>query len=149
MTLCSATLALGASLTVLLLVAWPAWGQELLPVDIQSTSCDPLDIAELKRLIALELDLQLTASPPQGAERIFVRLTCNAKRVTIAVDDPLTQKTLTRTLARSTARQERLLALAIVELLDVSWTELVLQPKPSTPTPPTSIPDNQVNEALR
>ncbi|MBL8917956.1 MAG: hypothetical protein JNJ54_03775 [Myxococcaceae bacterium] len=95
------------------------------PVEVVVTGCS-LDAAKVRKLAELELhrgpDVPLPA-----------RLVCAAERFEVQVDDPLTNKTLVRALKTSdliAAAPERFAALALVELAEASWSELLL-PAPS------------------
>lgn len=78
----------------------------------------------VQRLIDIELSTLSSASLPTAQAYVLCELT---GAVTIRIDDPLTNKTLARTLDLSrvaASARVRALALAVVELLAASWTEL-------------------------
>ncbi len=100
------------------------------PVRLDMEPCVPADAEQVRRLVALELvvDLVPTGEPAPSATRVMVG--CEQEVTSLRVDDPLTGKQLQRTLhlAESDQRaRDRLLALSIVELVVASWTELMLE----------------------
>jgi hypothetical protein len=112
-----------SALGLTLLWGASAWA---LPVTLDLEGCPALDAAPVRRLVALEL--RVTTSP-SSSESTQVRAVCPAAlgSADIEVNDPLTGKSLRRTIALAAAGpagQERLLALAIIELVSASWSEL-------------------------
>lgn len=103
----------------------------LASVQVSAERCERLDVAEVQRIVEVEL----TNAPPT-TEPIVAKLTCNGTAVQTEVADPITRKTLARTVsvkglgARGPARA---LALAIAELISASWSELLLTPRPPKP----------------
>jgi hypothetical protein len=101
-------------------------------VDLRLDACVDASAAEVERLVGIEL----AAMGPEHAEavgqaRVTVEVGCRRERVFVRVDDPITDKSLERPvrLGRAApAARSRLLALAIVELLVASWTELAARP---------------------
>jgi hypothetical protein len=68
-----------------------------------------------------------------GSDVTQVHVTCGPTTTMLRVDDPVTGKSLTREIDLSkeaSAARPRLLALAIVELVSASWTELEANPQP-------------------
>lgn len=102
------------------------------PVMLTVADC-PLSPGEVKRIAELELD--------RGPETALpVSLRCTANDLTVTVDDPVTGKTLARRfpLRSMPARgAERYAAVAIAELVQASWSELLL-PAPEVPRAPLS-----------
>ena len=96
----------------------------------------PSDADEIRRVIVVELGDLL--SEVQG-ERTIAHVTCDGPLAILRVDDPITHHSLWRSvdLGPSTgAARPRLLALALVELIASSWTELPPPPAPPPPPPP-------------
>lgn len=73
----------------------------------------------------------------------LLALACSETGISLALDDPLTAKTMRRELALAPADPAlaRTLALAVVEFVRASWLELELEPQPElaelAPRPPT------------
>jgi hypothetical protein len=98
---------------------------------------------EVRRILAIELGALL--GDPSAAATDCTRVTVDRANalVRVRVDDPITGKSLARTidlLGAAPKARSRLLALAIVELVSASWVELELNPQPKVPPvgPPTS-----------
>jgi len=127
-------LALAFTLATALQAAAPAQPTPAPPpanIKLALSDCPDLDAATVQALVSLELG----DSPAQG-DAPSVSAVCAAGMVVIRVDDPVTKKALTRAfdLSRSPdAARSRLLALAIVELIHASWTELTWNPTPQVP----------------
>lgn len=99
------------------------------PVHVSNDAC-PLRVDEVQRLTQLELS--------KGPERTLpVILRCDERSLRVTIDDPITGKTLSRALPLDAAPPkglERYTALAIAELVEASWSELLL-PGPSISSP--------------
>lgn len=92
-----------------------------------SQDCD-FDVSILERLAGIEL-----ARGPAGV-RVLAQLMCVDGAVEVRIDDPVTNKALARRTPLSVLPQntrERFLALVIAELVEASWSELLL-PAPRT-----------------
>jgi hypothetical protein len=92
--------------------------------------CADVNAAEVRRIAAIELHAELAASP-EGVTR--VRMACADGKLELHVDDPVTGKTVERAIALdqvAPAARDRLIALAIAELVGASWGELALHPQP-------------------
>jgi hypothetical protein len=105
---------------------------------------DPCVLAEpgeVRRSVAVELGADLAGSGEADTTRVIV--SCRGAIVVLEVTDPITGKSLSRTVnleIAPAAARSRLLALAIVELVSASWTELESNPVPAVPpasTPPS------------
>src|SRR5262249_54002562 len=82
---------------------------------------------EIRRILAIELHASLETHAPDAVTR--VRMACSDGRVVLHVDDSVTGKSLERAIALDAvapAARNRLLALAIAELIGASWSELAL-----------------------
>ncbi len=100
------------------------------PIEVVAVRCGALDPDEIARLLALELDdvvPQMRSGPP-----LRIELTCAAPMLAIAIVDPITDKRMARDvpLPLEEPGRERVIALAIAQLFEASWLELLL------PTPP-------------
>jgi hypothetical protein len=90
---------------------------------------------ELRRPVLLLVDPKLPGVV-QASTTAVVRVSCDGLRADIALDDPLTGKTVGRVVdlaAAAPVARTHLLALSIVELLAASWIELVSNPSPQSP----------------
>jgi hypothetical protein len=97
------------------------------PLQVTAPTCPAIDPAEVQRLVVLEL-VAVTQEIREGPP-LRVELGCARSNVlTIAVTDPLTSKTLERTIPAPADEpgQERVVALAIAQLFAASWLELLL-----------------------
>ncbi len=97
-------------------------------VDVSNDGC-PLNSDKVRRLAEIELQ-----RGPSDV-RVLARLECKGTRFQVIVEDPLTNKTLLRALQvkdLTTNAPERFAALALVELVEASWSELLLPPTASS-----------------
>ncbi len=107
-------------------------------IRLRLDDCPDLDAATIEALVGLELSE--TPAPAPGAPAPAVSAICADGLVVIEVDDPVTQKSLSRAIDPSASpapARSRLLALAIVELIHASWTELTFNPEPRVPAAST------------
>ncbi|AKF04591.1 hypothetical protein [Sandaracinus amylolyticus] len=109
----------------LVLAAWTiAPSTARADLTIAAPSCSEVDLAEVQRLLEVELaDVTLAwreASTP------VVLLGCTGDRVRIEITDPITDKSVARTLVWPSVDRERVLALAIAQLFLTSWLELLI-----------------------
>jgi len=118
-------------------------------VFIAIDGCVSVDEVDVHKIVGIELGASVAeASSP---EMTRVNATCKDKLVELKVDDPITGKSLNRVvdiLAAAPKARARLLALAIVELVSASWTELETNPTPVVP-PAGPKPKPEVKEAAR
>jgi hypothetical protein len=119
------------------------------PIAVEVMSCT-LQVAELERLVRLELSSVLEASDNPGAYR--VSLACEGGEVRIAIHDPLTGKRVERSVVAPPPDQpepERALALAVAQLYRASWLELVTEDVPPLPPArPVAEPREAVERAI-
>lgn len=130
----------GATATLVLLRAAPVVAAPTVVVPVEAEGCGALDLAEIERVLALELSHLL-----HGAEQVQlpkVHLSCSGSDMRIRVDDPVTGKSLERTLPLPTEAKgrERTMALAISQLFLGSWLELLSPPPKDAPAPVTTAP---------
>jgi hypothetical protein len=107
-------------------------------VSVSVDHCIAVERREVERLTALELGVRAagTDAPSPAATRVSV--SCAGEHVRLRVVDPLTGKTLERTLSLTTREVDvagRAISLAAAELVLTSWAELTLTPDESTPAP--------------
>ena len=110
-------------------------------VSLEVDPCVQADVAEVRRIVGIELGALLEDREPAGgaattkgaSDTTRVTVACAGPLVELRVDDPLTGKGLTRPIDLSTSSataRSRLLAIAIAELVAASWTELESNPHP-------------------
>jgi len=144
-------LKLGA-LLVPLLVAFFSFAVRANPnaldVALDIAPCADVSRTEVERRLALELGARVLGENETSKESCRARVSCEENgHVLLRIDDPLTQKSLSRSLDlknQNPAVRARVLAVAITELLHASFTELLLdkradkaprnQTEPSTQT---------------
>lgn len=104
-----------------------------LPIALELEACPDLDHALVTRLVGIELSAEGDAAlQPEDLTRATAR--CDADGIaTVEVDDPTTGKHSTRRVRLDPAGTERLLALAIVELVAASWAEHFVRPRAEVP----------------
>ena len=96
-----------------------------------------VDNQMLARLVRIELASVIEASTDPS--RYVVWITCGDGRARIALSDPLTSKTLERTVLAPRGDElepERLLALTVAQLYRASWLELAAEKADPPPLPP-------------
>ena len=100
------------------------------------------DAAEIRRVMVVELG-DLLADDTQPAT--IATATCNGSLAVLRVDDPITRRSLSRTVALANA-YPRTIALAMVELIASSWTELSppAETAPALPPPQQQLPPVRV-----
>jgi hypothetical protein len=128
---------------VLLVFAWTlgaphARASELPHVAIDAASCPELDAAEVRRVAAIELAATVAETGGSSPERAVtqVLVDCDKASSRIVVRDPLTSKTVERTLSLQSVEAKarpRILAIAIAELVNASWGELATNPALEAP----------------
>lgn len=123
-------------LALSVLVAWLPVGRAQPPkgavvVSLQVDPCVKVDVTEVRRLFRLEMATSLP-NAVEGTAGATTRVTagCKAGQVELQVIDALTAKVLVRRIRLGDKGRERLLALAIMELLVASWVELAATPRP-------------------
>src|SRR5439155_8563961 len=100
-------------LAVLLLEQAPAGAKSLVALEIDP--CVRVDRAQVRRVVTVELGDAPTDASAAGVDRTRVAVSCIGELVELRVDDPITGKSLERTidLAEAPRASPRLLALAI------------------------------------
>ena len=114
-----------------------------LPISVSVDPCVPGDQEQFERLLLMELGSAMASEPGANTEATQVFLTCVDNGIVLTVMDPITRKTMQRTLPAAPLHQagsERLLALSVAEFLVASWIELSLQQ--SAPVEPIGPPVN-------
>jgi hypothetical protein len=110
-------------------------------VELVLDPCVDAPHEDIRRVVAIELGALLTDAGDAGrsgapTDRTRATVTCDGAVVLLRVDDPLTGKSLSRTVDLGAAipkARARLVALAVVELISASWTELDVNPQPRVP----------------
>ena len=95
-------------------------------IDLVSAGCADLQLAEVERV--LNIELSQVASEWPGDARLRAELTCDGDRLAIVVIDPVTDKKLSRTVPMTgqSADRDRTIALLVSQLFLTSWSELLL-----------------------
>jgi hypothetical protein len=93
---------------------------------------------EVRRIVAVELRALLTSAEPDDRATTTTRAfaSCRETVVALRVEDPVTGKALERGVdvhLADPSTHARLVALAIVELVAASWSELETNPRPAVP----------------
>jgi hypothetical protein len=138
---------LGSAAGVLLVVAsTAAYGQTsaALTVHLDLESCPDMSHREVRRAFQAEIGARLTDE--LGPLVTTASAACEESRVTLSVMDPITRKAVRRTIdlgAGVPHGRERLVALAMTELLVATWAELEANPlprvQPEGPAPPAEL----------
>lgn len=120
-------------------------GTQLVRVMLDA-SCAELDLAEVRRIVAIELRPRITAPALQDEDPWATRVQaeCTGREVRLMVDDPLSRKHLSRAInltGSASSTRARVVALAMAELVLASWTELIANPAPQTTAAQPSAPD--------
>jgi hypothetical protein len=96
-------------------------------VALEIDACVDVSEDEIRKLVAIELGALLSAVDESAEERTRASVSCHEDNVVLHVDDPITGKSMERALDVTDAiprARPRLIALAIVELISASWTDL-------------------------
>lgn len=108
-----------------------ARAQEAPFVMLELEQCDGLQEKEVRRVFAAELGTRAADAP--GKDVTQVTVSCQGTHVRVVVVDPLTQKTVQRSFDIALTDPHgpsRLVAVAAMELVVASWTELDVNPRP-------------------
>lgn len=97
---------------------------------LAAPSCEGIDFASLRAL--LEVEIGDVAAEWREVSTPVVLLGCAANRVRIEITDPVTDKSVARTIAMPELDRERVLAIAIAQLFLTSWVELLLDDDAAT-----------------
>src|SRR5262245_9672465 len=104
-----------------------------LEVTVEIDPCLSVARSEVLRLTELELDARVVSPSVAPPHATRVEVTCAGQHVKLRVTDPVTGKSLERTLALGTHEVDvtgRAVALAIAELVLTSWMELTFPEPP-------------------
>lgn len=114
--------------------------------------CIDASTDEVRRITAVELAAVLVDTTTAEQDVTQVTVGCSGGLVTLRVDDPITGKSIRRSVdlrdADSSARA-RLVALAVAELVYTSWSELALNPTPEVPASGSQASQRAVEAARR
>lgn len=123
-----------------------AHAQEL-RVEVHLDPCVEASSEEVRRIVAIELRAAVWDPTTHDPATTRVDVGCVERGVELRVSDPLTAKSLARTIALGDVApnaRARLLALAISELVSASWTELESNPAPAVaPIAPPPRPEDK------
>lgn len=101
-------------------------------VTLHIAPCVQTDAASVRRLFLLELGTSRHESQPSDSAGARVEIDCSGELLELRVHDRLTSKHLLRRIAPGPAAgRDRMLALAVMELLVASWIELETTPEPA------------------
>jgi len=123
--------------------------QEHPPIVLTLDPCAGVDAREVRRLVPIEMGAPLVPGAADPRETTRVSLGCVAgdpRTARLEVRNPTTGKTLERVLALGDvprSDQARLVAIAAVELVAASWSDLGHAPEefaPPPPRPPRAVP---------
>ncbi len=134
----------------LVLLAVRTSAQSPMPVELHVDACASSRPDVLTRIIAIELHAsmnQVDATPVVQAS-----IACEADTLVLVVEDRATAKRVERRLQDRSPRPrgwERLLALAMVELVMASWAELALEPPDEPRLEPVETPQPAVVQSAR
>lgn len=114
-----------------------------LPVFLKLDPCVPVEEAAVRQALAVEFGALYAqvATPAAGVTRVAVN--CADAQIWLRADNPRTGNQLLRRLDLRPVDllvRARLLGLAIAELVTVSWTERLDEPKANAPIPEPGIP---------
>jgi hypothetical protein len=112
--------------------------------------CVAVSQAEVQRRLALEIGERVISLGEASPTSSHAAATCDESgRITLRIDDPLTRKSIWRSIdltSQEPSVRARLLAVAIAELLYASFAELLLEkrtepdkPKPAQPPMPVAV----------
>lgn len=92
---------------------------------VAAPSCTAIDASEVQQILALELSDVVSTWGDSSSP--VVLLGCSEGRIRIEINDPVTDKSVARTIIAPDARgAERVIALAIAQLFLTSWLELLV-----------------------
>jgi hypothetical protein len=124
----------------LALVSWASEARAGDAISVQAHDCS-MRPDELERLVRLELESVIDAAADPSTYAVSIDCAPGALKITI--EDPLTKKSLSRSVAPPPADQpepERIVALGVAQLYRASWLELEADDPPplapSGPAPP-------------
>lgn len=124
-------------------LGWAA-GSSSPQVALQIDDCAAVSPADVRRWLQLELGEQVLTLPDASSSTSVARVGCEEPgRLSVRIDDPLTGKSIWRSIDLSSQVESvraRLLAVAIVELLYASFAELLLDQRTEIATPKPAQP---------
>jgi hypothetical protein len=111
--------------------------------------CDELDESEVRRVVAAELGA--VPASASGDNVTHVTITCEALRILVRVEDPLSRKAVQRRFSvglLDPRARGRFVSIAAAELVLASWAELQTNPTPAA-EPEGPPPDPALQRAAR
>src|SRR5688572_3766702 len=112
-------------------------------VTLRIHPCAAVPGAEVRRLAGMELGTLFADEDAAATSPMDVQVECEADLITLRVNDQITGKQLIRSITLAEAppnARGRILALAVVELIQASWSELETNPSPKVPPAGVSPP---------
>lgn len=107
-----------------LLSSWSAASTARADLTIAAPACEALDVREIERVLSIEIED--VAAEWREISAPVVLLGCAEGRVRIEITDPVTDKSVARTVSMPEVDRERVIAIAIAQLFLTSWLELLL-----------------------
>ena len=108
-----------------------------MPLDVAVDPCADVSAERVERLVRIELASSAEHDSAERSEQpTRAAVECTEEGVRLIVDDPLTAKHLERAVRETELPErgrDRLIALALVELVVASWSELHTNPDPVLP----------------
>jgi hypothetical protein len=105
-------------------------------VQLRIDDCSDITPAAVREIVAVELGALLVMEGEAAADTARVAVRCTQDGAELSVFDPITDKSLSRTVALysvAPSARTRLLALSVAELVAASWVELETNPTPAIP----------------
>jgi len=144
-----------ALLGVLFASSYATAQEQSLAVGLSLSDCPSVSEGALIALFRLEMQTNgtevLTPPLPEDRTLTLADVECTQDtRLRMTITDPLTAKTVIRDVNladHAEGMQPRIIALALAELVVVSWSELATNPSPVTPPPATAALATQAIEA--
>jgi hypothetical protein len=125
-------------LTLVLCSASAAAGVPRVHLDIDPCFGDATATSELEHALRIELGDAVATGSTERDDVLSATVRCDSGSLALHVDDPVTHRSLWRRLPRPA--EPRLVALALVELIVASGTELGPLPSPPPSRSPSSLP---------
>lgn len=112
---------------------------------VDATGCAEAGLDQAAIEAGLEIELADAAEALSGGSTV-IALACGAEGVRIEVGDAITDKRVIRTVAMPTVDRERVITLAIAQLVLTSWLELLVAPRAG---PEADAAETVAREAVR
>ncbi len=135
-----------AALLVVLATSSATWADDgASGVTLEIAPCVRADAAAVRKYFELELGSERT----RAADGAHIEIDCAGELIELRVNDPLTGKSLSRRIDPGPpAGRNRLIALAVLELMVASWSELETTPRHAV-EPADTTPDPAAESSAR